>query len=147
MQNGSREEHTREAFPIHFGAILAAVGFSTTCEAADEPQGGSYVVSGNVTAATAVGGATCIAKGKTITGYSYFPGVQGKGKNFTVIIPPASSDPGIVYQFPAMNRFSGSVWRDTLVYLLPPATTTANATFSLAFTAYNANSFTITFAD
>lgn len=134
----------REAFPILFGAMLAAVGFSTSCEAANEPQGGSYVVSGNVTAVTAVGGATCVAQGKTIKGYSYFPGVQGEGKNFTIIIPPAGSQPGLAYQFPAMNRFNGSVWRDSLAYLFPPATTSARGPFSLAFTAYNTNSFTIT---
>ncbi len=134
----------REARSFIFGAMLATAGFSSVCDAATEPQGGSYVVSGSVTAANSVGGATCIAKGKTVQGYSYFPGLQGKGKNFTIVMLPTTSEPGIVYTFPPMNRFSGSVWRDTLVYLLPSAAATQDAVFSLAFTAYNASSFTVT---
>jgi hypothetical protein len=133
----------RQARSFLFGAMLAIIGFSTVCDAAAEPQGGSYVVSGSVTAATSTGGAICIAKGKTVQGYSYFPGLQGKGKNFTIVIPPTTSEPGIVYQFPPMNRFSGSVWRDTLIYVLPPATLSQDAIFSLSFTAYNASSFTV----
>ncbi len=133
-----------QARSLFLAATMAAVGFSSASGAATEPKGGSYVISGKVTAVTASGGATCIAKGTAIQGYSYFPGVQGKGKNFTIVIPPTTSAPGIVYQFPPMNTFSGSVWRDTLTYLLPPAAVTKDAAFSLAFTAFNASSFTIT---
>ncbi len=135
----------REASSFFLAAMVAAVGFSTVSDAATEPQGGSYVMSGKVTALTASASATCVAKGTSIQGYSYFPGVQGKGKNFTIVIlPPTASEAAVVYQFPPMNTFSGSVWRGTLSYLLPPAAVTKDTTFSLAFTAYNASSFTIT---
>jgi hypothetical protein len=70
----------RKVCSLIFAAIVPGVGFSTASYAAAEPQGGSYVVSGNVTAVTAKGDATCLPQGAAIQGYSYFPGVQGKGK-------------------------------------------------------------------
>lgn len=123
--------------------MMACIGVSAASYAATEPQAGIYVVSGKVTAVAVRGGATCLATGTAVQGYSYFPGVQGKGKNFTIVIPPVNPKSGIVYSFPPMNTFSGSVWLGLVSYVLPPSVETRGASFSLSFTAYNASSFTI----
>jgi hypothetical protein len=133
----------RKVCSLIFAAIVPGVGFSTASYAAAEPQGGSYVVSGNVTAVTAKGDATCLPQGAAIQGYSYFPGVQGKGKNFTIVIPPTSSEPGAIFSFPPMNAFSGATWEDILSYVQPPSAVTSNANFGLRFTTSNASSFSI----
>jgi hypothetical protein len=134
----------RKVSSLFFVVMMAGVGFGASSYAATEPQQGSYVISGKVTAVTASGGAACVAKGTAIKGYSYFPGVKGKGKNFTIIIPPAAPEPGVIYSFPPMNTFSGSVWNGILTYVLPPAALERNASFSLAFTNYYYSSFWIT---
>ncbi len=132
-----------KARSLFFAAMIGGVGLSTASYAATEPQRGSYVMSGKVTAVTATGGASCVATGTTLTGYSYFPGVQGKGNGFTIVIPPAGSVPGVLYYFPPMSNFSGAAWNDVLNYVLPPSGVVLNASFSLTFTAYTASSFTI----
>jgi hypothetical protein len=132
-----------QARSLLLAAMAAGTGFSSACYAATEPQAGSYLISGTVTAVTASGGAVCLAKGTAIHGYSYFPGVQGKGLNFTIVIPPVSSEPGVVYSFPPMNTFSGSAWYAVLSYVLPPSAVSRNGNFGLEFTTYNASSFTI----
>ena len=133
-----------KANSLFLAAMVAGVGCSAASYAATEPRAGSYVISGTVAAVTANGGAACLAKGTTLQGYSYFPGAQGKGKNFTIVIPPASSEPGIIYSFPPMGTFTGSTWNGTLTYMLPPSAVTENADFALWFNSYNASSFTVT---
>jgi hypothetical protein len=127
-----------------FVVLAMGAGLTTPCYAQGiEPQTGSYVISGKVSAVTAEGGAGCLSNGAAIQGYSYFPGVQGKGENFTIVIPAAGAQPSVVYYFPPMNTFSGSNWFDVLTYALPPSAVTRKGNFGLRFTAYNASSFSI----
>lgn len=130
---------------LSFAAGVAlSIGFGGSAHAATEPAPGAYVVSGSVSAVVAGGNATCPTTGTKISGYSYWPGDQNSGRNFTIIIPPVSPLSGVALSFPPLSNFTGQVWTDTLTYSLPPKTRQVEEPFTLAFTAFNANSFSIT---
>lgn len=124
-----------------FGALTLFAWQSPLAVAATEPQAGSYVVSGVVDSVS--GGTACGKKGEALAGYSFWPGSKLHGNYFTIVIPPTASAAGAVFSFPQLSRFTGSVWRDTLTFGVPPSAVTKPERFSLAFTAYNATSFSI----
>jgi hypothetical protein len=122
--------------------MLLLVVFVPSLADAQSITTGTYNVTGGVVSSSPSNGANCIDPGATIQGFSYFPGSQGGGKNFTVAINPQGPHSLIVH-FPQLIPLDiGQGWTDTADIVLPPSTVNSKGSFSLVLKEASAKSFT-----